>query len=137
MERFLEMLQLVHHLVVDLQSARRIEDHQPITLVERLSDTGPRDLHDVVGGTISVDRDIEIATERLQLIYGCGAIDVGGNESSRASFGLEFSRQFAGGCRFSGPLESDHHYHGGGHGPELESLAPFAQHRGKLFMNDL
>src|ERR1044072_5109954 len=107
MERFLEMLQLVHHLLVDLQSARRIERHHPIPLAHRLSHAGARDLLHVVGGTISVDRDIEIATERLQLIYGCWAIDVSGNESSRASFGLEFSRQFAGGCRFSGPLESD------------------------------
>ena len=75
--------------------------------------------------------------ERLELIDRGGTIDVGGDEARRPALALELARELGGGGRLTGALQADHHDDGRRNGAELEPLAPLAEHRGELVVDDL
>ena len=123
MQRLLEAAQLVHHLFVDLQTSGGVDDHHTIPIALRLLDAGLRDLYHVLRGSISVNRNLELLAERLELIDCGGTIDVGGDEPCRSPFALQLSRELRGGGRLSGTLQTHHHRHAGLHGSDTSLLA--------------
>ena len=138
LDRLLEALELVHHLVVDLQAAGGVDDHDAVARALRLRRCRAFAIFTtscVVA--LGVHRDVELLPERLELVDGGGAVDVGGDEPRRASFGLELARELGGGGRLSGALQPDHHDDGRRDGAELEPLAPLAEHGGELVVDDL
>ena len=95
------MTELVHHLFVDLETAGGIHDHHAIAGSFCLLNPRLCDLHHVLGGAISINGNAELLAERFELIDRGGSVDVGGNESGRASFAKELLCELAGGSRFS------------------------------------
>src|SRR5438477_11570640 len=132
MQSLFQRAQLLHHRLVDLQSPRGVDDGDTVALTQCFSDAGSRDLHYVGGASISIDRNGEISTEGLQLIYCCRPIDVSGNESGRAAFRLESPGELGSGGCLSGTLEPDHHHDRRRDCTELQSFAALAQHCSEL-----
>ncbi len=137
-DRRLEPLQLVHHVVVDLQTAGGVDDDDAIARAARRPRCRPCAIFTtscVVA--IGVDRNVELRAERLELVDGGGTIDVARDEPRLPAFALELARELRRGGRLSGTLQPDHHHDGRRHGAELESLAPLAEHGGELVVDDL
>src|SRR5690242_5484580 len=106
MKRILEMTELVHHLFVDLKSASSIDNHYAITITLGLFYSSLRNLHHVLRGSVGVNGNLELLSERLELIDGSGTIHVGCDESGGTTFALEFPRKLRSSCRFSRALQS-------------------------------
>ena len=136
MDRRLETLELLHHVVVDLQTAGRVDDHDAVAGALGLLDAGLRDPNDVLRVALGVHRDVELRAERFELIDGGWPIDVARHEARRPILGFELSGELGGGGRLSRSLETDHHHDRGRNGAELEPFAPFAEHRGELVVDD-
>jgi len=135
-DRCFETFELLHHVVVDLQTPGGIDDHHTIACALGLLDAGLGNSHDVLRIALGIDRHIELCAERLELIDGRRSVDVAGDKTRRPILGLELSSELGGGGRFSRSLETDHHHDGWRNGAELEALAPFSEHRGELVVHD-
>jgi hypothetical protein len=83
MDRRLETLELLHHVVVDLQSTGGIDDDHAIARALRLFDAGLGNSHDVLRIALGVDGHIELCAERLELIDGRRSVDVAGDKTRR------------------------------------------------------
>ena len=86
---------------------------------------------------VGVHRDVELLAERLELVDSGGTIDVARDETRWRLLALELARELGGGRRLTGTLKSDHHDDRRRHGAELEPLAPLAEHRRELVVDDL
>ena len=107
MDRRLEPLQLLHHLVVDLQAAGGVDDHHAVAGAPGLVDAGlARSCTTSVVDAVGVHRHVEFAPEGLELVDGGRAVHVGGDEPGRAPFGLELPGQLGGGRRLAGSLQT-------------------------------
>jgi hypothetical protein len=95
----LEAAQLAHHLVVDLQSPRGVDDHDAVAGALRLVDARSRDPDHVLGVALGVDGDAELRPQRLELINGRGPVDVCGHEARRPPLRFELACQLRGGSR--------------------------------------
>jgi hypothetical protein len=101
MDSRLEMLQLGHHLVVDLETAGGIDDDDAVARTPRLLDARLGDAHDVLRPTLGVDGDVELLAKRLELVDRGRTIDVCGNEARRAALALELASELRGGRRLT------------------------------------
>src|SRR5438874_1391771 len=137
MDLALEMIELRHHLVVDLQPAGGVDDDHTIAVAPRCVDSRLGDADDVGRTAIGVDGHIELRAECLELVNGGWTVDVGGNEACRLALGFELARELGGRCRLSGALQANHHDDGRRHGAELERFTTFAEHRRELVIDDL
>ena len=138
MHRVLQAAQLVHHVLVDLQPARGVDDDHAIARAPRLLDAGARDLHDVLRR-----RDRRTPGRRA----ACRASRAGRSrrdgtrraaiEARLPSLALQLARELGGGGRLARALQPDQHDDRRRDGAELEPLAPLAEHRGELVVDDL
>ena len=76
LDGFLELLELGHHVVVDLEAACGVDEHDAVARAARLIDAVPRDPDDVLMPALGVDGDVELLAERLELVDRGGTIDV-------------------------------------------------------------
>src|SRR5687768_2770171 len=137
LDRLLELLELLHHLVVDLEATGGVDENDAIARAARLVDAVSGDLHDVLMPALGVHGNVELLAERLELVDRGRPIDIGGDESRLTAFGLELARQLGRRGRFPGALQADHHDDGRRHRAQLQTLASLAQHRGELVVDDL
>ena len=56
-----------------------------------------------------VDRDVDLLAERLQLVDGGGAVDVGGDQQRIAALLAQVHGELAGVGRLAGALQADQH----------------------------
>src|SRR5918999_875511 len=131
------MLQLTHHLVVDLQTAGSVDDHDAVSRPTRFVDTVARDAHDVLRVALRVYWDLELLAECLELVDGRRAIDVGGDEAHRASFVLEATGELGGSGRLPRSLQPHHKHDRWRYRAETKPFAPLAKHCRKLVVYDL
>ena len=131
------MIELGHHLVIDLQPSSRVDDDDAVAAALRGLDAGLGDAYDVGGVALGVNGDAELAAERLELIDSGGTIDIGCDEARGLPFRLQLAGELRRGRRFSGTLQAHHHHDSRGHGAELERLAALAEHDGELVVHDL
>jgi hypothetical protein len=99
MDRRLETLELLHHVVVDLQTASRVDDHDAVAGALGLLDAGLRDPNDVLRIALGIHWDVELRAERFELIDGGGPIDVARHETRRPILGFELSGELGGSGR--------------------------------------
>ena len=138
-DRGLEPLQLLHHLVVDLKAAGGVDDHDTVARALRLLDAVLRDADDVLRVPLGVDRSMR----RRAGVQGSRAGRWRRADRSSAAIrrvgrflGLEPPGELRRGGRFSRALEADHHDDGGRHGAQLEPLATLAEHGRELVVDD-
>ena len=102
-----ELRQLAHHVFVDLQPPRGVEDDHAIPR-SRATARCPclRDPHDVLRVAIGVDGNAELGAERLELVDRGGTIHVGGDQPRRPALGQQLPRELRRGRRFAGTLQA-------------------------------
>ena len=107
-----DLRQLGHQLLVDVQPAGRVEDdarsrRRPWLLHGRLAQG-----HRVLRRQIGVDGNADLLAEDLQLLDGRGALQVGGDEHRLLLPLLKQLPQLAAGRRLARPLQTAEHQHG-------------------------
>ena len=93
LDRLAHRGQLVHQLVVDVQSAGRVEDDDVARPLARLLDACALGLHRV--SRAGEDRDLDLSAELLELLDGRRAVQVGGDERSECPSLRSSSASFA------------------------------------------
>ena len=137
MDRVAQPDQLLHHLLVDLQPAGGVEQNHAVARTPAFLDPGTGDLHDVLRGAIGVDGNVELRAQRLELVDGGRAVDVGCDESRRPSLGLELAGQFRSRRRLARSLQADEHNDGRRDAVEVQPRPLLAEHGGELVVDDL
>ena len=128
--------QLVHHRVVDVETARRIQDHHVHAALTRHLEAGSCDLERRRADRPGMDLDADLVAKLDQLVHGSGPVDVGRHEQGSLSVPPEAHRELRGRGRLSGALEADHHQDGGA-SLECEAMPLAAEHRDELIVDDL
>ena len=67
---------LLHHRLVDGQTARRIDDDHVVAVLTRMLDGVLGNLHRIAVSLLGVDLDANLAAEHLQLVDGRRTVDV-------------------------------------------------------------
>src|SRR5690606_17999225 len=106
----LQAAQLIHHLVVDLETAGGIQDHHAVPGSPRLLYPRLRYANNVRSTTVSMNRDIELPSQGFQLVYRGRAIHVTRDQTCWAPLGLQLASELSGRGRLSGSLQPDHHH---------------------------
>ena len=101
-------VQLVHHLVVDVEPALCVQDDHVAVLFFRF---GKRALADFDGATglLGVDGDVVLLSQREELLHGRGTDHVGGDEHGLAALAPDVISELGGRRRFAAALKADHH----------------------------
>jgi len=68
LDALLDVLQLTHHGLVDVQSTCGIENHHSVRVLARVLHRIRRDLHRIGFRALAIDRDVELLAEGYQLI---------------------------------------------------------------------
>ncbi len=133
----LDLLQLAHHLVADLQPPGRIQQHHVVCALAGAPHGMGHDLRRRHARAFAVNRDVELFTQHLKLRHGGGPIRIGGHHQRAAVIALtQRQRQLGGGRRLACALQPHQHDHvrrGAGH----IQLRRFAQRAQQLLVNDL
>ena len=80
----LDRRDLLHHRLVDGQTARRIDDYDIAALLAGVFDRVLRDLHGVRVSLFGVDLHADLTAQHLQLVDGGRTVDVAGDEQHMA-----------------------------------------------------
>src|SRR5665213_3381714 len=111
LDRRLDLLELRHQALVDLQPPRGVDDDGRNPEPARLGDAVARDLHRIALALV-VDRQIDLLAEGLELIDRRGPIDVGRDQQRAAALLFEPQRELARVRRLARTLKPDHDVHG-------------------------
>ena len=84
----LDLFELVHQHLVDVETAGGIEDNHVVAVVLRVTDCRPRDFDGVLGAHLE-NGDVCLGADNLELIDSRGAVDVAGDEHGAAVLRLE------------------------------------------------
>ncbi len=103
----LDALDLLHHALVDLEAAGSVDDDRVVAVLARVGDGAPGDVDRVGVWALSVDGQVVLLAEGLQLRDGRWAVDVGGDEERAAAFLLEQGAELGDVGRFAGALQAD------------------------------
>ena len=136
----LNITKLFHHIFVDLQTARRIDKNNIVSVLFRVGDAGLCNIDRALFIAHGEDGDIQLCAYDLQLLDRSGTVNVTGNQER--AFALLFikSGQLTGVGGFTRTLQTAHHNNCGGLGRNLQ-LGNRAAHQGGQFLvydfNDL
>ena len=108
--RFLDVLQLLHHRFVDLQTSCCIEDDQVLLVLGCVLDGRLGDVRGLVPVAHREDFHALLFAVDLQLFDRCGPVDVQRNEQRFFALLLELPGKFRGGRRLTCALKTCHHY---------------------------
>src|SRR5581483_9757745 len=128
--------QLLHQLLVDLETAGGVDDHDVAAVRARLLEAELRG-RDWILALRAVDRDLDLLAELLELRDGGGALQVCCDERRSLALLPQHQRELGGGCRLPGALESGEQDHGRGPPGEREPRVGGAHDAGQLLVDDL
>ncbi len=111
LDRGLDLFELFHEPLVDLQPPRGVDDDRRDPEAPRFGDAVAGDLHRVALTRIE-DGEIDLLAQRLELLDGGRTIDVGRDEQRAASLLLETKRELPGVRRLSRALQPDEDVNG-------------------------
>jgi len=103
--QLVDLLQLVHRHLIDVQPAGRVEDDGVEEVLLGELDGLAANL-DGARGELAEDRDVDLRAEDLQLVDGGGALEVGGDEDGLAALLAEGEGELGGGGRLALALEA-------------------------------
>jgi hypothetical protein len=130
-----DLLQLVHQIVVDLQAAGGVEDDCVAERSLRLGDGVATDADGV--GRVAVDRDADLSPERAKLFDGAGALEVRRGQQRLAALRLQRQRQLRRGGRLAGPLQAAEHDDRGSVAALRQLVVHRPHQRDELLVDDL
>ncbi len=125
-----------HQGLVDAESTGRIEDHDVAGLALGGLDALACDLRDRRALGRAIDRDVELAAERLELVGGRRSIRVGRDEHRAAALLDDVSCELGGAGRLARTLEADHGDHRGV-AAEVEDAIACPEQLHELVVDDL
>ena len=133
----INLLQLVHQFVVDMQSTGGVEDNDVRSRFFRRRDTVLTNLQrSTVGRVFGVNRNADLFTDDSQLLDSGRTLKVGSDEKRLAAFSLQQLRELAARCGFSSPLQTTHHQDGGGAFDEVERVVNRAHQIDEFLIDD-
>ena len=136
LDRSLDVLQLGHERLVDVQAACRIEEDDVVAVFLRVLDAGLRDLDRIALPHLE-DGDIELRADGLELFDGGGTVHVAGHEQRTLALLAHEPRELRAVGGLARALQADEHADAGRLGRDVELLV-FAAHEGaELFVDDL
>ena len=105
--------EFLHHGIVDLQTARGIDDDRVESLFAcPLNGIGGNG-GNIDAGTFRMNGNFNFFSDNFQLVNGGGTVNVTGNQQDFLSIVTQFESQFAGGRGFTAAVETDQHNNGG------------------------
>ena len=128
--------QLVHHRLVHVQPARRVEQHEVVAALPRRLHAGARDLQGGCPDRPGVDLDPHLVAQLHELVDGGRTVHIGGHQQRLASVLAQAHGQLGGGRRLAGALQPDQH-HDCRTRVEAEPMALAAEHLHQLVVDDL
>ena len=130
--------QLGHQLVVDVQAAGGIDEHDVAAAMRRLGACVATDLDRIGAFRRRMHRHLDLGAESDQLLDGGGAVDVGRYQvGSAAALRLQVSGELRDGGRLAGSLQADQHHDHGGRRRQVELGGAVAHQVGELGADDL
>jgi hypothetical protein len=107
-------LELRHQLVVDGLAAGGVDEHRVGALGARRGEAAAHETHRLGARRRHVHRHLDLSPERLELLDGGGAVDVGGHEIRPTPARVaQVACELRGGGRLAGAVQADqHHDHG-------------------------
>ena len=132
----LDGLGFLHHLVIDVQAARRVDDDDIAQVVDGILHAFLRD-GDRVLPVAAIDAHPHLIAECLELIGGSRAVHVARDEQGRVLFLLQTIRELGCGSRLARALQADEHDDVGNAAREDELRVGATQKLGELVEHDL
>ena len=126
---------LFHHLFVDMQTTRRVDDDHVAQVIDGEANALARDFHRVLA-VAAIDFHAHLVAERLQLIGRSRAIHVAGHEQGAVALALQQIRKLGGSGGFTRALQADEHNHVGNAAREHEPRIGLAEQRRELVEHD-
>ena len=133
----LDVLQLLHEVLVDVQPSRRIDDHDVIEMRTCMIDCAPGNRHGIRALRHGKDGDAELPAQHLKLLDGGGPIDVGRDKQRLLPLLLERKAELARRSRLARALKSRHQDDGRRHGRNIEAALRAAHELCEFLVNDL
>ena len=111
LDRGADLAQLLHELLVDVQTAGSIDDDRVAAIVARVFHSLPGDLH-WVALTLFKDLHAHLTADDLQLLDGRGAVDVAGDEQGLFAALFDEVAEFGGHGGLARALQTAEHVDG-------------------------
>ena len=112
LDRALDIDELLHELLVDMQSARGVDEHGVVAVFERVRYALPGDIHGIALPHLE-HLDADLFADDLELLYRRGTIDIAGDEQGALALLFEIEREFAAHGGLARTLQTAHHVDGG------------------------
>ena len=133
----LNVLQLVHELLVDMEAARRVQQDRVKSVVLGVGQGVPGDLHRV-DLPLGKHGDPQLFSHHLELGDGGGAVYVAGRQQRPFAHAVfEIARQLGAVGGLAGALEAHHHDHCGSGVGKGDLGVGAAHHLRQFFVDDL
>ena len=122
LDALVDSLQLLHQLVVDVQSAGGVENDHRNAFFGGFANGVVANGHGIGRAALGVHRQAELFADNVQLIDGRGALQVGGHEHHLAAALLNQPAELAARRGFAGALQAAQHQDAGRAGFEMERV---------------
>ncbi|MCY1219796.1 hypothetical protein D9M72_317860 [compost metagenome] len=134
----MHLLDLVHHLGVDVQAARGVDDDHVDELQLGFANRRLGDIHRLLAGIGGEEGDADVIGQGFQLFDGRRAVDVRGNHQHRLLLALlEEARQLAHGGGLARALQAGHQDHRRRRGVQRQVLVGGAHQLHQFGLDDL
>ena len=131
----LDILKLLHELFINVQTTRRIDDHDIVDVRTRIFDRTSGNRHGIRALRHGKDGDAKLLAQHLELLDSRRSIDIGRNEQRFLSLLLERKAELSRRGRLARALKSRHHDDGRRHRRDIEA-ALRAAHEFREFLVD-
>ena len=126
---------LFHHLFVDMQTTRRVDDDHVTQVVDGEAHALARDFHRILA-VAAIDLHAHLVAERLQLIGRSRTVYVAGHEQGAVALALQQVCELGRSGGFTRALKAHEHDHIGDAAREHQARIGLAKQRRKLVEHD-
>ena len=137
LQRRLHARHLLHHRLVDVEAAGRVQDHDVVTILRGVLHGRARDSHRVLLVAQGEDGRLDLLPHHLKLLDGARAIDVAGGQQRAPALLAQQVGELGAVRRLAAALEADQHDHRRRARREVDPGLLAAQDRRQLLVDDL
>ena len=134
----LDLLQFPHHILVHMQTSRRVQNHHIMPVFLRKGNRFPGDLHRTVVTAHGKDIHFLLPAVDLQLLNGGRPVDITGYQQRFLAFQFQLACDLGRSRGLAGTLQARHHKDGDRFSGLHGNLRGLAAHQGDhLLVDDL